>query len=394
MAKRKTGIELYRAAAALEKKKSTAASPTSPPSNSSSTQEKERPSQPLKKTSGLLRTAKTEKPSPEGGAEKAARLMLLLGRDDAVRVMASLQPQEAEAVAQCIAKMPRVDAQDAQRLLAEFGQRFGELEATRRRGGVDVAREILSSAFGKEEGERLLYHAVPEAKERPFAFLATLPFAQQTALLRKEPPSTLALVLPFLPPQSASRLLETQPPQVQKDIMLRMARSQKVSTDVLLAVQEALQKQLRTISVEDDEEIDGRLALAAILRHMDLSDEHRLLDDLTKENPDLAGAVREKLFTMDSVFHLRDRDLAALLAQMDEHQIALMLKGQEEGVKERLFSCMSSRRALLVKEEGQMMGPVPRSEADTAVRDFLTTLREGEEAGTYVVLREEEDLVI
>ncbi|MCG8453919.1 MAG: hypothetical protein MI717_12145 [Spirochaetales bacterium] len=394
MAKRKTGIELYQAAAALEKKDLAAAPPSTPPQKTPTDHGNSPFAKPRQKTPGLLRTAKTEEPASERGAEKAARLMLLLGRDDAVRVMASLQPQEAEAVAQCIAKMPRVDAQDAQRLLAEFGQRFGDFEATRRRGGVDVAREILSAAFGAEEGERLLYHAVPEAKERPFAFLADLPFAQQTALLRKEPPSTFALVLPFLPPQSASRLLETQPSEVQKDIMLRMARSQKVSTEVLMAVQEALQKQLRTISVEEDEEIDGRSALAAILRHMDLSDEHRLLDDLTEENPDLAGAVREKLFTMDSVFHLRDKDLAALLAQMDEHHIALMLKGQGEGVKDRLFSCMSSRRALLVREEGQLMGPVPRSEADSAVRDFLTALREGEEAGTYVVLREEEDLVI
>jgi len=46
-----------------------------------------------------------------------------------------------------------------------------------------------------------------------------------------------------------------------------------------------------------------------------------------------------------------------------------------------------------VNDEGMVMGPVRRAEADMAVRSFLDRLKAGEESGTYVVIREEEDLI-
>jgi len=39
------------------------------------------------------------------------------------------------------------------------------------------------------------------------------------------------------------------------------------------------------------------------------------------------------------------------------------------------------------------MGLVPRSDVDAAVRDFLEKIRSGEEDGTYIVIREEADLI-
>jgi flagellar motor switch protein FliG len=126
---------------------------------------------------------------------------------------------------------------------------------------------------------------------------------------------------------------------------------------------------------------------------MDISDERRLLDNLEDADPSLAEQVKEKLYTMDTVLHIRDRDLQNILLDMNEKEIALLLKGQAPEIRERINLSLSSRRRLIVADEGDMMGLRPRSEADAAVREFLERLRVGEEAGTFVIIREEADLI-
>ncbi len=324
---------------------------------------------------------------------KAASLLLLLGTDEAAKVMARLNPREAEDLARQIADTRRVDAVEAGKLLEEFGDRFGNLEVRRARGGVDAAREILNAAFGTEKAAQIVAKAVPESSSKPFAFLNDLDFNQITNLLRKENSVTLSLVMSYLDPAHASRLLESLPDEERGAIVLRMARTEKVSREVISTVETTLQEKLRFIAKDDSEEMDGRSALADILRFMDLSDERRLLGNLEVTDPSLAEQVKEKLYTMDSVLHLRDIDLQNILRQMEERDIALLLKGQTEEIRDRIKESLSSRRRLMVADEGDIMGLVPRSDADAAVRDFLEKIRAGEEAGTYIIIREEADLI-
>jgi len=331
--------------------------------------------------------------SSENSGGKAARLLLLLGKDEAAAVMARLEPHEAEALAREIAATRRVDAVEARKLLDEFGDRYGNLEVRRARGGVEAAREILNAAFGKEKAAEIVAKAVPESVVKPFAFLNDLEFKQIANLLRKENPLTLSLVMSYLDPSQASRLLESMPDEERSAVVLRMARTESVSREVISTVETALQEKLRLIGKDDSEEMDGRSALADILRFMDISDERRLLDSIEDADPSLAAQVKEKLYTMDSVLHLRSRDLQKILHEMKEKDIALLLKGQTEEIRECINAALSSRRRLLVADEGDLMGLVPRSEADAAVRDFLEKIRKGEEEGTYIIFREEADLI-
>ncbi len=324
---------------------------------------------------------------------KAARLLLLLGTDEAARVMSRFNPREAEVLARQIADTRRVDTVEAGKILEEFGDRFGNLEVRRARGGVDAAREILNAAFGTEKAAQIVAKVLPEASPGPFAFLNDLDFNQISSLLRKETPITLSLVMSCLDPAQASRLLESLPEEERSAVVLRMARTEKVSREVISTVETALQEKLRYITKDDSEELDGRSALADILRFMDLSDERRLLGKLGEADPSLAEQVKEKLYTMDSVLHLRDTDLQNILRQMEEKNIALLLKGQTGEIRNRINESLSSRRRLLVADEGDIMGLVPRSEADSAVRDFLEKIRSGEEEGTFIIVREEADLI-
>ena len=183
------------------------------------------------------------------------------------------------------------------------------------------------------------------------------------------------------------------PDEERSAVVLRMARTEKVNRDIVETVENTLREKLRLVGKDDSEEMDGRSALADILRYMDLSDEKRLLEELGESDEDLASQVKEKLYTMDSVLHLREKDLQSLLFDLDERFIATILKGQSPEVRDRINAALSSRRRILVADEGDLMGPLRRSEVDGAVREFLDRIRDGEEKGTFMIVREEEDLI-
>ena len=341
----------------------------------------------------------TENESGRVSGDKAARLLLLLGTDEAAGVLARMHPREAEELAGRAARIRGVDASEAAALLQEFGDRFGTMKLERAGGGVQAARSILTAAFGEEHAGRIIARSVPESRPKPFAFLNDLSFSRLAALLGGENARTLALVMACLDPGQAAALLESLPPRERRRVVLRMARSESVSTEVLRAAEQALQEKLRLSDPDDEgEAVDGRSALADILRHMDIDDEKRLLGELSQADPDLADAVKEKLYTMDTVLHLRKRDLESILRSMAESEIALLLKGQPPEIEQCITAALSSRRRLLVSDESRLLGAVPRGDAEVAAAGFLEKIREGEEKGVFVILREtdsrDEDLLI
>ena len=54
-----------------------------------------------------------------------------------------------------------------------------------------------------------------------------------------------------------------------------------------------------------------------------------------------------------------ERAIQTLLTKMDKKDLALSLKGANDGVKESFFKNMSGRTAKLLKDDMESMGPVP-----------------------------------
>ena len=337
-------------------------------------------------SSGFVKLTRNDSDSAAG--DKAARLLLLLGTEEAAGVLSKMSSDEAEELARRVALTRGVDASEAAALLEEFGDQFGTIQNKGVRGGLQAARSILNAAFGQERAARIIARSVPESLPKPFAFLNDLSLPQLSALLGKESPRTLALVMAHLNPAPAAALLESLSAQQRRDTVLRMARGGKAAAGVTAAVEQTLREKLRLLAPDEGEAVDGRSALAEILRRMDINDEKRLLGELSEADPDLADAVKQKLYTMDTVLHLRKRDLEHILRGMSESEIALLLKGQPPKIHDCITAALSSRRRLMAADEARILGAVPRREAEAAAELFLEKIREGEERGAFVILRE------
>ena len=365
---------------------------------------------PIPGTIGLVKTV-TPETAKSGSAEAAvqgtgreskyrrvAKLLIVIGQKAATEILSKLDPEQIEGITKEITRIRTVSKEEGEAVLAEFRALFSDaLHYTGRtspeRGGVDVARQLLHHAFGQEKGEALLRRAVPDAIENPFQFLEDFRGEQISFLLKDETAPVISLVFSRLSPQKAAECIKQLAPARRLDVLKRLAKMGKTSPDVVEKVAEALRERAHKIGKTETTEIDGKAALAAILRYADPSLGDLILDDLEELNPNLSREIKEKLYTLEDVLRCDDRALQEKLRTMENRDIALLLKGQKPAFIDKIKSNLSANRRTLIEEERELLGPVPRKEIEGVVQDFLSWFRQGKEAGT-ILLSDDEDIVV
>jgi flagellar motor switch protein FliG len=331
-----------------------------------------------------------KKVAADRGYRKVAKFLILLGQEEAARVMRHLKPDELEGVVREIATIKSIEKVEAEAIMEEFRSLIAR-GAGSPRGGSDTAKEILEAAFGAERGQAILEKALP-GTARPFSMLEGLDATQILILMKDESSHVLAIVLPYLEPKLASEVLVRLPEAQRTETVKRMAKLEKISPEVIAGIEDGLRKRLISMGRVEDSSVDGVSALAGILRFVDSDLEEGILDALEEERPELTESIREQLFTLEDVQRVRRQDLAAELRDRTDRDLALLLKGKSEGFKEKILSAVSRDRRRLILDEYDYLGSVKRADADAATRDFLSRLKRLHESGD-LVLEDEDDLV-
>lgn len=335
---------------------------------------------------GFLKTGTSGSPY-----RRAAKLLLLLGKEQASAILGHLQQEEIEKITLEIAGIKRIEKEEARHLLEEFGKAAGEAAAVK--GGVDVARAMLSRAFGEERGTQILGKVVPFGGEKPFSFLEDIESQQIFMLLRRESPAVIAIVLSFLSGRKSGELLKMLSPTLQVETVRRLGRMSEVAPSVVASVEASVRERLHAQGRMVTEEIDGQAALAGILKQMDFREGERIIGTLDAADPKLGEEISRRLFTAEDLLRVADRDMQRILRDFEDREIALLLKGEREEICGKLLDNISERRRELVRTERELLGKVRRSETDRSRQDFLEYVRRLIERGEVVLAGGENPLV-
>ncbi len=179
-------------------------------------------------------------------------------------------------------------------------------------------------------------------------------------------------------------------PEIQREIVPRIAKSLTVDAEVIRKAEETLRGKIRGAADPVTQEVDGTSALTEILRYMDPAREQAILADL---EPNTANLIKKKLYTIDVVFQIPDKDLQKVMRDYADRELALVLKGAVELVQKRLLSAVSERRRELINSEEAIVGPMRKTDLDRAQQDFLEYIQLLEQKGEIVILREREQFV-
>jgi flagellar motor switch protein FliG len=352
----------------------------------------------IEKKQGLLKETspvnnRNISPIPgEKGLDRVAKFLLLLGKEEAAKVLKNLSEDEVEAICSHIAQVKRVDSVEAHLILEEFGF-LKTIKPDRSTGGIGTARSILQEAFGVEKARELLERAVPKSRPVPFSFLSDVELPQLLNLVKDESPMILSVLLSSLPPEKSSQIIKALDKKMRTTVLLRMGRMEKIDPKVITLMEQTLMDRLNKQGKMETIEIDGKQKLASILKFLPLSDEKQILEDLALKNEALSEEVREQLLTIDAVLHMTDDDLQKVLQDFTEKDLAQLLRGKDEEIQSRILNNLSSRRRQFVLEESELMGPIRRKDSDNITRDFLEYIKNKEEKGELIIMREEEEYI-
>jgi len=327
--------------------------------------------------------------SRDTGYRKAAQFLMLLGKDEAARVLRHMSPEEVEGITLEIARTQHIESREAAKILEEFGY-IRETKDLIARGGIEKAQEVLVASVGKEKAEQILEKVRKDMAPPPFTFLQDIDVHQAIALVKAESVPVSALILAHLEPRLAARILQALSPEVQKEIVPRIAKTLKVDPEVLRKAEETLREKVRDMGEAVTEEVDGKAALTEILRYLDPAREQAILSEL---DPNTANQIRNKLFTIDAVFQIPDKDLQKVLRDYADRELALVLRGVEDTIRKRILASVSERRRGLIKLEEDAIGGVRKADLDRAQQDFLEYIQLLEQKGEIAVLREREEYV-
>jgi flagellar motor switch protein FliG len=321
------------------------------------------------------------------GSQKAAILLIALGVEAASLLARHFSDQEIEVITKEMAMLHDVPAQVIDRVIIEFYDMLRAREYIAQ-GGLEYARRILEQALGPKRANELLQRIERTSKLSGFEFMRRAHPNQILNLIQNEHPQTIALILSFVEPAQAARVILRLPEDKQKEVVYRMATMEQVQSELLSDLERALEMQLESMeSSHATAEAGGVKAVAEILNLAGKTAEKIILDEIEARNPELADKIRDLMFTFDDLVLLDDRSIQRVLKEVDTRQMALALKGASEDVKQKIFKNMSERAATILREEMEYMGPVRLRDVEEAQRQIANMVRTLEEEGEIVIAR-------
>ena len=312
--------------------------------------------------------------------EKAALVLLSLGKDQASEVMKHLTETEVKKLSRAFMAVQEVPRETQQVVAGEFQEMLRSAE-TLVVDGKEFARDVIANAFGDEAGDALLEYITGSKKEPLSNLLADIPQNIADNFVQSEHPQTIAFLLTKMPPDIASEMLGKMSEEMQTDVLVRISQLEHVKADVVDEVREVLRNQLRGVSLREEDELGGPKAAADILNFIDRNAEERIMMDLEDTHPELAEEIRNLMFTFEDMLKVDDKGIQQVLKEVPRDQLVLGLKTASEELKELLFRNISQRAALMLQEDLEALGPTRLKDVEKAQQGVVDVVRRLEAEG-------------
>ncbi len=346
------------------------------------------------KSGGLLKVPRDEsqlakdKAGGDSVYRRVAKFLLLVGNDQAAEVLKYLPQGDVEKIIPEITTIRSVGQDEAAAIFEEFRSL---VEIKKEGGGEATAFNILEKAFGAGKAGNLMKKVEAQIDAaHPFTYLKEKTKEEILALLKGESAQITALVLSYLEPSQAAGVINIMEAAQKKEVVLRLAKMQKVSPDVIQAIDKTIQEKASKQVRDDSLRVDGRGALAQILKRMDMGAEQEILSNLEKSDPELSRDLQQKLFTLDDVVNADDKFLQKKLASMSDKDIAYLIAAKEPAFEKKILSNVSVARASVIMEEQEAAKPMLKKDVEDITKTFVASLRAAWEKGTLRVFRKDD----
>jgi flagellar motor switch protein FliG len=329
------------------------------------------------------------------GLQKAAIFSVAIGPKESAQVIKHLPEDLANLLAKAIARLDHITHESVELSLAEYSQ-FVTSQKLLLRGGVDYAQKVLLEAYGPDVSSRLIsrLNKSLETDSSVFDNFRKADPQQLAKFIQDEHPQTIALILSHLDPAHAASLIKALPPEIRKEIAIRMADLDEISPEIVRNIAVVIDQKLRNLGQLSRQQFGGVRAVADILNRLDPATSTQLMESLETDNPPLFENVRRFMFVFRDLEALDEGSIKTIITKVDRKVLVVALKGANESLRTKFVKTQSQRGAEMMLDDIASLGPVKLKEVDAAQQQVIATARELEKEGAISLSASSTDQVI
>jgi flagellar motor switch protein FliG len=328
------------------------------------------------------------------GPHRVAVILRLLDEEVAMEVLRELGDRDLARINRADSDLGQPTEDVVRGIAAEFKERlFG--------GGHELAgvqskrvESLIRQAFDEERLEAILGREDIDIG-RISDTLVEIDPRVIGRILTREYPQTCALILSQLPSVQASQVLLSLPEELRIDVIMRLARMEKIGEDMLEELNRALEREIAGFEgASQAQEMEGVDLAVQLFMNMDRTNEAALLDAIAEQDEEIADLIRERMFTFDDLLGVDDRGIQTVLRNIDNQTLVLALKGAEPEMLDKFLSNVSKRVSASLVEDLETMGPVRLSEVENSQQKIANIAREMVDRGEIVIPGRGEDELV
>lgn len=329
-------------------------------------------------------------------SRKAAMVVQLLLREGGDLPLSQL-PEDAQArLTKELGALNIIDKTTLNSVALEFAQELAEVALTAP-GSVEAALKSLDGRISAGTVARLREEAAARTGSDPWAIVLDLTPEEMLPITAAESPEVVAILLSKLPTEKAATLLGLMPGERARRIAFAMSRTTNIKSDAIARIGTGLALHYCGASLPAFAET-AESRVGAILNSSPAATRDQILEGLLSQDKTFGEGVRKAIFTFaDIPARLAALDVPKVLRDIDPGDLVRALaSAKEEGgalaaATTHLLENMSTRMADNLREEMGEVGKIKQSDGEAAQTAVVTAIRAAADAGTVVLVVEEEE---
>lgn len=297
------------------------------------------------------------------GPQKAAALLLVLGRDHGATIWEQLSVDEVKELSSAMAQLGRIQSSVVEYLLVQFSSEVASMSSMH--GSYESTERLLAAMLPNDKVREIMEDIRGPSGRTMWDKLSNVSESVLASYLRNEYPQTVAVILSKLKPDHAARVLAELPREFGVDVVTRMLKMDTVQKNVIQEVEQTLRSEFMS-NLSRTHRRDPHESMADVFNAMDRATEESILTALDEKVPESAEKIRSLMFTFEDLVALLPDAVAAIVRAADKKIMALALKGAPEEVRKVFFAGMTERSASLMREDMANMGPVRARDCEEA----------------------------
>jgi len=324
--------------------------------------------------------------------QRAAVLMLLIGEQEAAKIIQFLDPKEVQPLGAAMVSVADMSQEAISFVLDEFIATIKK-QTTLGLGVQDYVETVLKRALGDDRAASVLGRIMPGQSSKGLEILRWMDARSIAEMIRGEHPQVVAIILSVLESDVAADVLNFLPPDARPEIISRVASLDTVPPSAMQELEIIMKKQFSSNSSSASSSLGGVKTAAKILNFTKTTPLAGIMNGITGMDADLAQKIQDNMITFENLVGCDNRSIQVLMRAVEPDLLMVALKGADDAVKSKFFDNMSSRARSMFIDDMEAKGPMRLADVEEAQKQVMRIARKLADTGEMVLAGGGDDFV-